>query len=333
MNGCRCARGLTLIELLVAMLLGALLSSGVVAAYLGAKRQYHFDDQMARLQENGRFALRLLGRELSMGGFYGGLASVSGLASQAVAGDCAAHAWALSPVFPLDLVNDHPGGSEALGVEGTVYTCLDGGLVRPNTDLLAVKRTFAEASLWRGVPASTLSRGTTVLWYLRIEEGESPQWQQHRPRDLTGPAFDDPGLSLWEASAKLFFVRRYASRPGDALPALCAEVLAGEAMTTRCLVEGVEDMQFEFGIDTDGDRVANVYRDAPAPGEMQRAVAARIHLLLRSPAPLPGYRDRRDYRLGSRSITAPGDGYLRRVFSTSVRLRNAEASHAWRMPP
>lgn len=333
MNRWWTARGLTLVELLVAMLLGVVLSGGLVATYLGAKRQFHYEDQMARLQENGRFALRLLSRELAMAGFYGGLAAVAELAPEAVATDCAAHDWALAPAAPLDLVDDHPGSAIPVGVDGTGYTCVDGAQVQPATDLLAVKRTFAEPSLWRGVPAPTLSSGTTTLWYLRVLEGGSPLWQQHQPRDLSGPGFADPRLSLWETSAQVFFIRRYASRPGDDLPALCAEVLAGAAMTTRCLVEGVEDMQFEFGIDTDGDGVANVYRHRPGPGELERAVGARIHLLLRSPSRLPGHRDLRSYRLGSRGVPARRDAYLRRVFATSVQLRNLAAARAWRTAP
>ena len=70
--GARCQRGLTLVELLVAMALGVILSGGVVAAYLGSKRHYVYEDQVARVQENGRYALQLLRRELAMAGFYGG---------------------------------------------------------------------------------------------------------------------------------------------------------------------------------------------------------------------------------------------------------------------
>ena len=48
------------------------------------------------------------------------------------------------------------------------------------------------------------------------------------------------------------------------------------------LVEGVEDMQVSYGEDTDGDRTADVYRDANAVFDWSAVVSTRIHLLLRS---------------------------------------------------
>ena len=46
----------------------------------------------------------------------------------------------------------------------------------------------------------------------------------------------------------------------------------------------------------------------------------RIFLLLRSPAELPGRTDHSRYLLGDKTVIAPGDGYVRRVITTSVRV-------------
>ena len=100
------------------------------------------------------------------------------------------------------------------------------------------------------------------------------------------------------------------------------ETLAGDAMTSRCLVEGVENMQLEFGIDTDADGVPNQYKSAPTGDEMRHAVAAKIHLILRSISKIPGHQDDKTYTLGQKILTAKHDPYLRRVFSTTVLLRN-----------
>lgn len=330
--GVRRQRGLTLVELLVAMVLGVVLSGGVVAAYLGSKRHYVYEDQVARVQENGRYALQLLRRELAMAGFYGGLRSLVALPSQSVGTDCTTGDWALDPGDPLGMVDDHRGNQVPQDVDGVFYTCVSGALVRAGTDLLAVKRTFADPSVRRGQTSPLLTPGSVQTWYLRLRAGVDPRWERHRPGDLTSPLFSDPILSLWEASTRIFFVRRYSNTPGDHLPTLCMEVLAGNSMMTRCLVEGVENMQLEFGIDTDGDDIANLYRQAPAPGELQRAVTANIHLLIRSPMPIPGYSDNRSYRLGSRVVAAAGDAYLRRVFSSSTPLDNLVSARRWRTP-
>ena len=135
-----------------------------------------------------------------------------------------------------------------------------------------------------------------------------------------------PALSYWEAVSKVFFIRAYANDKDDGIPSLCMETLAGNAMTSRCLVEGVENLQFEFGIDVDDDGVPNHYTAAPSATEMESAVAVRIHLLLRSVGQLTGHRDDKAYRLGQKVLVARGDAYLRRVFSATVLLRNHATS-------
>ena len=90
----------------------------------------------------------------------------------------------------------------------------------------------------------------------------------------------------------------------------------------RCLVEGVENLQVEFGVDTDEDGVPNRYIAAPTAAQLQHAVAVKIHLLLRSIGTLPGHRDDKTYRLGVKALPATHDAYLRRVLSSTVLLRN-----------
>jgi hypothetical protein len=124
--------------------------------------------------------------------------------------------------------------------------------------------------------------------------------------------------------ARIFYIRPYSDPDNrdDGLPVLCMETLVGDAMGTRCLVEGVENLQLEWGIDTDGDDVANRYLSAPRSGELDRAVSARLYLLLRSIYPIAGHRDEKTYQLGTLPVPATGDSYLRRVFTATVHLRN-----------
>ena len=317
-------RGLTLVELMVSMLLGILLSGGMVGAYLTAKRNHYYDDQLARIQENGRYALRLLSRELSMTGFLGAVPALAGLSPATVFGDCSDHDWVLDPTNPLELVNDHAGDPVVVSLHDTPLTCLDGTSIVSNTDLISIKRTAAQASLRGGMPASNLTVSLTKKWYLRVDSGREPAWEKLPAIDLLDPARALPSLSYWEAVSRIFFVRRYSetSDTGDGIPSLCMETLAGDAMTSRCLVEGVEDMQFEFGIDTDGDGVPNQYMDAPTSSDIKNAVTARVYLLLRSILPITGYRDEKTYALGRKLLPARRDAYLRRVFSSTIHLRN-----------
>ena len=319
------SRGLTLVELLVSLLLGLLLSAGMVSAYLVAKSNYYYEEEMARMQENGRYAMRILSRELAMAGFYAGTPPSLAITPAAVAADCSADNWALDRAFALDLVNDYAGQIPPLSQHGTEFSCLDAATILRNTDVIAVKRTAAEASLLRGVPAEALTSSTVESWYLRLRYGSVPDWEKLRPVDLRDASRALPSLAYWEAISRVFFIRVYSSERSDNIPSLCMEALAGDAMTTRCLVEGVENLQLEFGIDTDDDGAPNRYIPAPTTAQLENAVVARIHLLLRSIGQLSGHVDDRDYRLGPKTLPAAHDAYMRRVISSTVVLRNQRA--------
>ena len=63
--------GLTLIELLIAMLLGTLMILGATSMFTANKRVYKEIDYQGRLAENARFAMEMMIRDLRMTGFIG----------------------------------------------------------------------------------------------------------------------------------------------------------------------------------------------------------------------------------------------------------------------
>ena len=63
--------GLTLIELLIAMLLGTLMILGATSMFTANKRVYKEVDYQGRLAENARFAMEMIIRDLRMTGFVG----------------------------------------------------------------------------------------------------------------------------------------------------------------------------------------------------------------------------------------------------------------------
>ncbi|MGH8373254.1 MAG: PilW family protein [Gammaproteobacteria bacterium] len=63
--------GLSLVELMVALVIGLILTAGVISVYLTSKKSYSADTGLAQVQENGRFALSFLEPIVRMGGFMG----------------------------------------------------------------------------------------------------------------------------------------------------------------------------------------------------------------------------------------------------------------------
>ncbi len=61
--------GFALIELLIAMVLGLLLMTGAIQVMLSSKQTFRANEDISRIQENGRFALDVLIRDVRMAGF------------------------------------------------------------------------------------------------------------------------------------------------------------------------------------------------------------------------------------------------------------------------
>jgi type IV pilus assembly protein PilW len=64
-------QGFTLIELMVAATIGLILIAGVMTLLTTSKRTYSFQQQMARMQENARFAFDFIGHGMRMTGYFG----------------------------------------------------------------------------------------------------------------------------------------------------------------------------------------------------------------------------------------------------------------------
>lgn len=62
--------GLTLLELMISLALGLLLVTGIGTIYVGSNQAYRVQEQNARIQEAGRFALDVLGRSIRQAGYW-----------------------------------------------------------------------------------------------------------------------------------------------------------------------------------------------------------------------------------------------------------------------
>lgn len=63
--------GMTLIEIMISLLIGAFLIGGILDIFINSKQTYRMQEGLSRLQENGRFALDFLANDIRMSGFLG----------------------------------------------------------------------------------------------------------------------------------------------------------------------------------------------------------------------------------------------------------------------
>lgn len=61
--------GLSLVEIMVALVISLFLTAGVIQLFIGSKQTYRFHDALSRLQENGRLALDTMAADIRMAGF------------------------------------------------------------------------------------------------------------------------------------------------------------------------------------------------------------------------------------------------------------------------
>ena len=63
--------GLSLVEVMVALVISLFLLGGIVQVYLGNRASYGFSDANSRIIENGRFSLDTITTDTRMAGFWG----------------------------------------------------------------------------------------------------------------------------------------------------------------------------------------------------------------------------------------------------------------------
>lgn len=326
------SQGFTLVELLVALVLGIMLSAGIANIYLQNARNYKQDEELARLQENARYALNLLKRELIMAGYVANIPHPSEVPQGSVANDCVASGnWALNlqgDVF--EVINNYNAGSALETANGTTWNCLDSTTLVDGADLFSIKRTADRPTLENGVLTSGAS-AKAEQWYLRSYNDDSSLGWTYVGAGESFDASDATAgstVDYWQYYSRIFFLRNHSRTNGDNIPSLCMASLKANAMASECLVEGIEDMQIEIGIDTNDDSVPDIFKNEPSAAEIAEAVVVRVYLLVRSVNSLPGYTNEKTYQLGGKAVDAKNDGYIRRVFSTSVQMRNAKLPNA-----
>jgi len=67
----RQAQGLSLVELMIALVIGSILMLGLIQVFSASRAAYQVSEGLARVQENGRFALDYLQRDLRLIGHFG----------------------------------------------------------------------------------------------------------------------------------------------------------------------------------------------------------------------------------------------------------------------
>jgi type IV pilus assembly protein PilW len=312
-------RGVTLVELMVALVIGLVITLAAVASLLTARSGFTATDASAQVRENARFAADLIYRIANQAG-YEDVAYGVGTRSSAMFGgvtpppDLDGYDDALfgaQTTFPPTLV----GGSRTSDCTATDTSCLNG------SDILVLRYQGSSTP-----PTSATGDGSIINCAGKAEP--SP----------TGVA-DDRAYSVF-----------HVARGTNGEPALMCSYRSGSTWVTEPIVQGVEGFQVLYGVDynngasTGQDSVADRYLRAsqivvagnPTATETnwRHVRSLRIGLLVRGPLNSAVDRTatgRTYYPLGvdqsasadtGTALSVTADGRLRQELSFTVYLHN-----------
>jgi type IV pilus assembly protein PilW len=150
-------RGFTLVEILVATSIGLIILAAVSQIFVTSRSTFTLEEGLARLQENGRFAMEFIGQDVRMSGNLGCLQKYSVLAGTIA--ETVNNRLNFSTDYGWDFTSGqhlrghtNTGGGTALGdwtppLPGTIngLTYFTDGDVSADTDVLVIRRAMAES--------------------------------------------------------------------------------------------------------------------------------------------------------------------------------------------
>ena len=315
--------GLTLVEIMIAMLLGLMLVGGVLHVFAASRQTNRVQEAVSRMQESGRMALEIVSRDIRMADFWGCASDVDKV---------------------INNLNNAGIGYIDFDTGGILGA--DGGGTAPDTLTLrgAAGRGVSleppygpQASANIKVAAGNTLEQDDIVFVSDCSRGDIFQISNANPSgagvlahntgsgspgnyNATNPGC--PGANahclskIYGADASVFIAQKidYSIGAGS----------EGEPALFRNGVEfldGVENFQVLYGEDTNGSRSANYYVPANQVVDMLRVISIRVAIVTRSyddnlvDGVAPAYS-----MLGVN--VSPADSRLRQVYTSTVTVRN-----------
>jgi len=262
--------GLSLLELLIAMVIGIFLLAGIASSYISSKKTSIKRDQYSLLEDNGRIAIETLTKVIQHTGY-------------------SARDKSLRPFITTS--------SDVASV-----ACSDGSQSVVNTGLFTSNRIVKDGS-------SGASDSIGTIFY-----GDNNLFKDCVGRELPVACRTTPSKvynSFYVSNGNL-------------------ECVGSRASKAYVIAEGVENIQFLYGVDTNNDELVDRFLNATNlalaaagnPAIWNSVISVQVAVLVRSSKPVKQSSESKTYTLLDQSITSADDKFKREVFTATIRLRN-----------
>lgn len=332
--------GFTLVELMISIAIGLVLMLGLTTLLVNSSATRTELEKSSRQIENGRYAMQIMSDDIRLAGYYGEYffpSSATSTTPDPCATAVASLGWnSTTPTIPTPIYGYT--GSES---DPSCVTNRKSG-----TGILVIRRV-------QTVSTTTAASGTPYLQVSLCDTESTPF-----VLDTTGLTLKQKDCST-TAVLRKYVVHIYyisscnvCSPSSDGIPTLKRVEIEGGAISVVPLTEGIDSMQFDYGIDylpaapsQDGSPDCYITNPsatdstvAPLSTEIASCPAGtwndatknwanvttvRLNVLARNTETTVGYSDSKSYNLGLAGTAGPfDDAYKRHVYTGLVRVVN-----------
>jgi type IV pilus assembly protein PilW len=341
------SQGFSLIELMLAMVIGLIIIGGVMSLYISTRNTQRVSEDQLQLISDARFVINTISDDMRLAAYWGPASVTSSIRCTKKDSDPANTGATCTGSGALPLATGDCEDSWYIDLDNNAISASDNSSNYTNTcttqnykagtDVLGVH--YADPVTIQSYPTNLLAANVT---YIRSNYDVGALFIGS-VIPTTG-AYS--GLNLWgntlankdvTQNRKLVANVYYVSNDSDSVvgvPSLHrVELTPGPVMTDNMLLSGVADLQFEYGIDTDDDgsadtdvnasSLASALLNAKGQTDWSRLLSVKIWVLMRSPRvdrDLPA--GAQTFTLGNKGAITYNDGHRYYMVSSVVNLRN-----------
>lgn len=317
-------RGLSIVEIMIAMLIGLILMGGVMQVFSSTRQSNRVQEATARMQETGRMALEIIARDVRMADFWGCASALGNIVNNLDSTGAGYIDFSAGGIVGTD---GGPGSPDSLilrggfnsglqlqppyGPQASANVQVQGGNDLQQGDIVLVSD-CSQGDIFQISNANPDTAGTVVH-----NTGATTSPGNYNATNPGCPGANAHCLSkIYGEDAFLFGVQQVAytiAAGAEGHPALYRNGIE--------LLDGVEDLQILYGEDGDANGVADYFVDASQVVDMEAVVSVRFAIVTRSRGDnLTGGLQQTYSVLGENRTAA--DKRLRQVYASTVNIRN-----------
>lgn len=334
--------GFTIIELMIGIALGFIVSIMVVGVYLNSRKAKIDTDALSAMQENTRFAMNQLSKDIRMAGFFGGadrlaITNSDGVTAMTLTPVCHAIGMGFAPYENQNynqVISVHPYASGT----ASLPPCLVGRDVVIGSDILFVRYAIPtelanvendKTYIVSGIEQAMHYTGSEIITDSKLTEPK-----------LTAPGGKIPDGKLFEYRYYVYFV---SMRHSQERPSLRRLSLEGNIWFEEVIAEDIEDIHFVVGVAGSEGQIQRYYKNVADVPDWTKVVAVNFFVRSQIRRHDLKFQDKRTYTYGNRNFTPLTENisfvgsandnisrsysrYQRRLNETTVTIYNNQMS-------